>query len=137
MIILDTNVVSALMRPKPEPVVEEWLNGQSRADLWMNSVSLFELQFGLLTMESVSRREAHNIILQRILSLFEDRVTTFDAAAAEQTAQLMARRKKAGIPVDLRDSMIAGIALANHASIATRNVKHFSDLPITIINPWD
>ena len=84
MIILDTNVVSALMRPKPEPVVEEWLNGQSRADLWMNSVSLFELQFGLLTMEFVSRREAHNIILQRILSLFEDRVTTLDAAAAEQ-----------------------------------------------------
>jgi predicted nucleic acid-binding protein len=137
MIILDTNVVSALMRPRPDRAVEDWLNGQSIADLWMNSVSLFELRFGLLTMESVSRRDAYDVVLHRILALMDERVAAFDAESAARTAELMARRKKSGRPVDLRDSMIAGIALANRATVATRNTKHFSDLSIAVLNPWD
>ena len=137
MILLDTNVVSALMVLAPEAQVVRWFDDQLPSSLWLNAVSMMELRFGLLTMPAGKRRDASTAALERFLERLEHRIATFDAASAESAAELDAQRRRTGRPGDMRDTMIAGIALANHASaIATRNVRHFSDLSLEIVNPW-
>ena len=137
MIILDTNVVSALMRMDPVREVEDWLDRQLESSLWLNSVSLMELRFGLLTMPFGRRRDTSVAALNRFLERLEHRVAGFDSQAALAAAELAAIRKEKGQPGDLRDTMIAGIALASHANaIATANVRHFADVGIQVINPW-
>ena len=136
MIILDTNVLSALMRQTPDVSVVAWLDDQPRASIWTTSVTVLEIRFGLQIMATGKRRtmllEAFDILLERI----EHRVAPFDALAAVQAAELMAIRHRRGRPGDLRDTMIAGIALAHHATLATRNTNHFEDIAVTVINPW-
>jgi predicted nucleic acid-binding protein len=138
MIILDTNVVSALMRAEPFPEVEHWFDAQLPSSLWLNAITLMELHFGLLTMPSGKRHEASVAALNRFLERLEHRVAAFDSHAALAAAELAALRKEKGRPGELRDTMIAGIAVASHAdAIATHNVRHFADLAIEIINPFD
>lgn len=137
MIILDTNVLSALMRDRPDEVVERWLDLQPRLSIWTTSVTIFEIRVGLLTMPLGRRRvRLERDFEQYVDEQLETRVADFDRAAAEETAALLARRKQAGRPVDLRDGMIAGIAIARHATLATRNMRHFADLPVSVVDPW-
>lgn len=137
MILLDTNIISEFMRPNPEPRVVSWLDRQPRSSVWTTSITILEIQVGLQTLAHGKRREqmaqAFKLLLDRKL---ERRVAGFDNAAAEQTATLMATRLAAGRPGELRDSMIAGIALAANANLATRNVRHFGDLRVRLIDPW-
>jgi len=137
MIVLDTNVLSELMRKTPEPRVIAWLDRQPRSSVWTTSVTVLEIRFGLGTLAEGKRREqlaqAFDVLVQ---SKIERRVAVFDLAAAECAAELMAARQKAGRPGDLRDTMIAGIALASNASLATRNTRHFEDLKVRVIDPW-
>lgn len=137
MIILDTDVISALMKDQPEQAVAAWVDQQSRVSVWTTSVSVFELRFGLEIMALGKKRsrlaEALEVLLGEKIG---ERIAPFDAQAAEHAASLMAFRAKAGRPVELRDTMIAGIALAHQATIATRNTAHFRDLSVSVINPW-
>lgn len=136
MIILDTNVLSALMRQTPDPDVLTWLDRQPRTSIWTTSVTILEIQYGLQIMASGKR---HTLLWQAFEAMLEkmgQRIASFDAAAASQTAELMATRHRKGRPGDLRDTMIAGIVIAHHASLATRNTSHFEDLTVPVINPW-
>ena len=136
MIILDTNVFSALMQLVPEPKVIVWLDRQPRTSIWITSVTVFEVRFGLHIMATGKRRSALLQEFESLLGKIEHRVAPFDDAAANQAAELMASRQGRGRPVDLRDTMIAGIVLARHSAIATRNIGHFRDIPATVIDPW-
>ena len=137
MIILDTNVVSALMMATPDAVAAAWLNGQMRISIWTTSITVFEIRYGLDSMTHGHRRERQEAEFDNLLrNDLQGRVLNFDHAAAEESATLMAVRKRAGRTIDFRDTMIAGIALANNATLATRNMRYFSDLRVPVINPW-
>ena len=137
MIILDTNVISALMRETPDPVVLAWLDAEPSVSIWTTTITVLEIRFGLATMAAGRRRDALTLTFSKVLDEdLERRVLTFDLQAAEETAKLMAQRQVAGPMGDLRDSMIAGIAIAHKAVVATRNVRHFADAPVTTVNPW-
>jgi toxin FitB len=136
MIILDTNIISSLMREPADKVVLDWLDQQPRTSVWVSSITMLEIHFGLEIMADGRRRTARiQAFRQLIEETLERRIANFDAAAARETAMLMGTRQRRGEPRDLRDSMIAGIALARHAALATHNVKHFDDAAIEIINP--
>ena len=137
MIILDTNVLSALMRTTPDPPVVAWLDRQPFESIWITSITLFEAHLGLRLLPRGARQRALEATFVRVLEEdLEGRVLDFDGAAATEAASLAAIRQKAGRPVDLRDTQIAGISLARHATLATRNVRHFAGLSIPIVNPW-
>ena len=137
MIILDTNVVSALMQREPEPRVVAWLDRQPARSIWITTISLFESHFGLALLPKGKRRLTLEAAFEQVLQDdIERRVLPFDTAAALQAASLAAARQRAGRPVDVRDTQIAGIALANRASIATRNLRHFEGLDVAVVDPW-
>lgn len=138
MIILDTNVLSALMQQQPDPQIVAWLDDQPAESIWLSSITLFEARYGLALLASGKRK---NMLQERFEQLLHDdlqnRVLLFDAHAATQAAQLAVDRKLRGRPVDMRDTFIAGIALARRATLATRNVRHFDDLSVPVVNPWE
>ncbi|HKM47992.1 MAG TPA: type II toxin-antitoxin system VapC family toxin [Terriglobales bacterium] len=136
MIILDTNVLSALMRQAPEARVVDWLDRQPRTSVWTTSVTILEVRFGLQILATGRRRTLLTEAFEKLLARMGQRVATFDTAAAGQASELMAARHRKGRPVDLRDTMIAGIAIAQHATLATRNTVHFEDAPIPLVDPW-
>ena len=135
MMVLDTNVLSALMQARPDEQVVAWLDKQPRTSIWTTSVTILEIWFGLQVMPAGKRRsrliQAFGVVLEKI----GHRVAPFDTAAAQQAGELMASRQRKGRPGDLRDTMIAGIVLAHHATLATRNTAHFEDIG-GVINPW-
>jgi predicted nucleic acid-binding protein len=137
MIILDTNVLSSLMRTAPEAAVVAWLDRQPVDSVWITSITLFEAHLGLALLSTGRRRQMLEAAFARLLKEdLENRVLDFDSAAATEAASIAAERQKAGRPVDMRDTQIGGIALARHAILATRNVRHFEDLKVPIVNPW-
>lgn len=138
MIVLDTNVLSALMQHKPDAKVVAWLDSQHAESVWISSVTLFEARYGLALLAPGQRQ---SLLQERFDQLVQDdlegRVLVFDADAASQAARLAADRKARGRPVDMRDTFIAGIALARRATLATRNTRHFDDLFVPVVNPWE
>ena len=137
MIILDTNVLAALMRTIPEAPVVAWLDHQPAESVWITSITLFEVRLGLALLPSGRWRQTLETAFARLLKEdLENRVLDFDSAAATEAASLAAARQKSGRPVDMRDTQIAGIALARRATLATRNVRHFGDLKISLVDPW-
>ena len=137
MIVLDTNVLSALMRTAPDPVVIAWLDRQPGESVWITSVTLFEVRFGLARLPAGRRRRTLEEAFSRLLADdLDHRVLDFDTAAAGAAAALAADRERAGRPADLRDTLIAGIAMVRRATIATRNVRHFADLDVPVVDPW-
>ena len=137
MIILDTNVLSALMRNPPDAAVVAWLDLQAAESVWITSITLFETRLGLALLAKGRRRQAlEAAFAQTLAEDQENRVLDFDSAAATEAASLAAIRQKAGRPVDVRDTLIAGIALARRATLATRNARHFQDLKLPLLNPW-
>lgn len=138
MILLDTNVLSALMRQRPDTEVIVWLDRQPRTSVWTTSVTVLEIRFGLQVMTTGKRQSFLIAAFERLLAeLIQQRIAPFDREAAQRAADLMAGRQKRGGSGELRDSMIAGIALASRATLATRNVKHFDDLTVPVVNPWE
>jgi predicted nucleic acid-binding protein len=138
MIILDTNVVSEIMRPQPDERVPRWLDRQPRSSIWTTSVTVFEVRFGLETMPAGKRRSFFMASFERWLAeVIQQRIAGYDEAAARLAAELGADRQRRGRPGELRDTMIAGIVLASHATLATRNVKHFEEIAASVVNPWE
>ena len=125
------------MRATPDAVVIEWLDRQPAESVWITSITLFEARFGLALLPPGRRRQVLESAFDNLLKEdLENRVLDFDSAAAIAAASLAAVRQKSGRPVDMRDTQIAGIALSRHAALATRNVRHFVDLKISIVDPW-
>jgi len=138
VIVLDTNVVSEIMLPKPDARVTRWLDQQPRTSIWTTSVTVFEIRFGLETMPMGRRQASLAASFERwLVDVVEQRIAIYDETAARVAASLAAQREKRGRPGELRDTMIAGITLASHATLATRNVKHFEDIAKSVVNPWD
>lgn len=137
MILLDTNVMSELTRREPDAGVIAWLDRQPFLSIWTSSISIFETRYGLQVMAADKQRDRVAASFENFLAqMIENRVLAFDADAALEAATLMATRKRLGFPVDLRDTMIAGIALSARATLATRNTRHFHDLRVSVVNPW-
>jgi predicted nucleic acid-binding protein len=137
VILLDTNVISALMHREGDPVVISWLDSQPSESIWTTSITVFEVRFGLEILVSGRRRRALEEAFQTILEEdFDGRIVPFDEAAAQISGQIAAERRRRGRPLEFRDIQIAGIAAARRATIATRNVRHFEGLGLEIIDPW-
>jgi predicted nucleic acid-binding protein len=137
MIILDTNVISELLRPAPEPRVEQWLSDQDGFTVYLTSISEAELRYGLAIMGNGKRHAALVDAVDRILR--EDlagRILPFDSAAALSYASIAAARRSAGRPIAQADCQIASIAHTRGATVATRNTPDFEGCEISLINPW-
>lgn len=137
MIILDTNVISAVMQREPDPDVVAWLDLQPLESLWTTTITVFEVRFGIeLLPPGRRRRQLEEAFALSLEEDFEKRILPFDQTAAHEAALLAARRRQVGQPVEFRDTQIAGIATACRAALATRNTRHYEDLSIAVVNPW-
>lgn len=138
MILLDTNVVSALMRRGPEPVVVVWLDDQPAESIWTTSITVFEVQAGLELLTPSRRRQQLERAFDELLAdELQGRIQSFDQAAARAAGNIAATRQKAGRPVEIRDVQIAGIATARRATLATHNTRHFDGLGVALVDPWE
>jgi toxin FitB len=136
MIILDTNVLSEIMQTVPNKQVVRWLDQQDWSSLWTTSVTVFEIRTGIEILALGKRRADLSRSFEQLSVAMNQQILPFDAEAAELASTLTVSRRTRGRPRELRDTMIAGIVLANHATLATRNVSHFGDLSEPVINPW-
>jgi len=136
MILLDTNVVSEPLRSKPSSKVIEWLDSQAAETLHLSTVSYAELRFGVLRLPHGKRKKDLVAEVEQVLNLFKDRILTFDLEAAEHLAQILASTEKIGRKTPAPDAYIAAIAMAHGFAVATRNVDHFRDTGVSVINPW-
>jgi len=136
MIILDTNVLLALMRNVPDKHVVSWLDRQPQGSIWITSISVLEFQFGLQIKPLGSQRTESSEQFARLLDSIYHRIAVFGEEAARLSANFTASRQQNGEAADLRDSMMAGIVLANHATLATRNTERFSNVGARVVNPW-
>jgi toxin FitB len=139
MIIVDTNVVSELMRPTPDRAVLAWLNSKPASDIWLSAVSVAELFYGVSRLPTGQRRSGlESAILDVVEIDFVGRILPFDLVAARYYGEVAAMWDRLGRPLAIADRMIASTAWAFGASgIATRNIRDFADLGLDLINPWD
>ncbi len=138
MIVLDTNVLSELMRPAPSPQVSAWASRQTPTELFTTSITEAEIFFGIELVSKGKRRDALMSAAELVFGeVFRDRILSFDSAAARAYAEILARCRKAGRPMAHADAQIAAIAEIRGATFATRNVAHFEASGIRAVNPWD
>jgi predicted nucleic acid-binding protein len=137
MIVLDTNVLSTMMQPNPDPAVRAWLDAQAPSALWTTAVSVLEVQLGLEIMpagrKKLTLQKAFDLAVQQDLA---NQILVFDTTAALESAALAAKLRSMGRPIDIRDVMIAGTVVAHQATLATRNTKHFADTGVQLVDPW-
>ena len=137
MIVLDTNVLSELLRPEPDRQVEQWLSGQDGAQVYFTTVGEAELRHGVAILPAGKRRNALSTAIEGLLDEdFRDRILPFDRAAACAYATIAAARRAAGRPISQFDCQIAAIARAHKATVATRNTSDYQGCGIDLINPW-
>jgi len=136
MIVLDTNVVSEAMKPEPHPAVRAWLNDQAAETLYLSSVTLAELLFGIAALPTGKRKDMLTQTLDGLMGLFRDRVLPFDADAARRYAELAvtARNKGRGFPTP--DGYIAAIAASRGFIVASRDTAPYEAASVAVINPW-
>jgi toxin FitB len=137
MIVLDTNVVSELMKPLPDARVVQWLDDQWAETFWLTSVVLAELLNGLeLLPEGKRKRDLFQLLDEIVEEMIEDRVISFDAIMARRFATIYSIARTKGISVGFADCQIAAAALAHGYSVATRDERPFRAMGVTVINPW-
>ncbi len=137
MILLDTNVVSELMRPRPEAAVVDWMGAQASLNLYVSTVSEAELRYGLALLPAGARRNRMQDEVDGMLREdFAGRILSFNREAARAYAVVGATRRMAGWPISHADCQIAAIALSLDAAVATRNVNDFTHCGIDVVNPW-
>jgi hypothetical protein len=137
LILLDTNVLSALMQREPDQTVVAWLDEQPSETVWTTAITVFEVRMGLELLTKGRRRSQLEQEFDRLLiEDFDGRVQLFDRAAADAAGTIAASRQRAGRTVEIRDVQIAGIASSRKATLATRNVRHFEGLGVRLVNPW-
>ena len=137
MILLDTNVISALMQSSPDPAIVAWLDRQPPESVWTTAITVFEVRFGLeLLATGRRRRQLEEAFAKALAEDFEGRVLPFDQAAAEAAGAMAAARRRADRTIEIRDLQIAGIVAARKATLATRNVRHFEGFGLAVVDPW-
>jgi hypothetical protein len=136
MIVLDTNVVSEAMKPEPHPAVRAWLNDQAAETLYLSSVTLAELLFGIGTLPAGKRKDMLSLALDGLMGLFRDRVLPFDIDAARHYAELAVTAKAGGRGFPTPDGYIAAIAASRGFIMASRDTAPFEAAGVTVINPW-
>jgi len=138
LIILDTNVLSELMRSQPSRQVCDWVDRHPPNELWTTTITAMELFQGVALLGDGERKDRLATAVRSMLTEdFAGRIFSFDFEAAMATATVAAERLKIGRPVEIRDMQIAGIAISHHAAIATRNIRHFSGLSVELADPWN
>jgi predicted nucleic acid-binding protein len=137
VIILDTNIISAAMTPSLNAVVYDWLDRQPREVLWITTISILEIRFGMETLPPGRRRALYEHAFGDFIARdIGERILPFDRIAAENAATLAAMRRRNGRVVGPYDTQIAGIALARRAVLATRNIRDFADAGLKLVDPW-
>jgi predicted nucleic acid-binding protein len=137
MILLDTNVLSELMRPMPDASVERWLADRPTASVFTSAITKAELRYGLALLPNGRKRSALAAAMEAMLAEdFRGRILPFDSQAAVAFATIAAERRQNGRPIPQADAQIATIARSRGAALATRNVADFADYGIELINPW-
>jgi len=136
MIVLDTNVVSEAMKPDPHPAVRAWLNGQATETLYLSTVTVAELLFGIGALPVGRRKDLLAQTLDGLMRLFRDRVLPFDMDAARCYAELAVTAKTAGRGFPTPDGYIAAIASSRGFMVASRDTEPFKAANIRVINPW-
>ena len=136
MIILDTNVVSELMRPEPAPVVANWVRDRDRRELCTTAITLAEVRYGIARLPGGRRKQVLLAAADEIFSAFADQVLPVDAAAADQYSVIASSRERAGKPIAGFDALIAAVCRSQGATLATRNVGDFDGTGVEIIDPW-
>jgi predicted nucleic acid-binding protein len=138
MILLDTNVVSEVMKTRPEEAVIAWLNGQDSEKLHVSAITIGEIAYGLHILPGGKRRSELRERFERFIALaFDQRVLAYDESAARICGELMGDRKELGAPMSVPDGQIAAIARLNHLAVATRNVLEFEHCGIDVLNPFE
>ena len=132
--LLDTNVISELTRTTPDPQVVTFLNEQD--DLWLSSILIYELEFGLQLLPPGRRRDLLYAMKSNIESMYDGRILSLDVTAARWAAQLRAQARRSGRVLDMGDALIAGVARANRLILATRNIADFQAIDVEVVNPW-
>ncbi|HEY5878094.1 MAG TPA: type II toxin-antitoxin system VapC family toxin [Nakamurella sp.] len=136
MIVLDTNVISEAMRPRPDPAAMSWLNGQDAQSLNLSSVTLAELLFGIGALPAGAGKDRLSRSLDALLALFPGRILPLDADAARRYAHMAVVARSSGRPLPMADGYIAAIAAARGFAVATRNIEHFQGTGVELIDPW-
>lgn len=136
MIVLDTNVLSEVVRLSPSPKVLRWLAGQAPLGVFTTAITQAEMLYGLESLPAGKRRSMLQIALEKILGEFSGRILPFDEDAARAFAKIVAKRDSLGRPISQFDGMIAAIARSRRAALATRNETYFRDCDLRIVNPW-
>ena len=138
MFLLDTNVVSELMRTSPDPAVEAWIAGHPVKDLFFSAIGESELRYGAAIMPAGRRRETLVSDIETMLhAAFENRILPFDSGAARAYAEIAAKRRFAGRAVAPADCQIAAIARSRSMAVVTRNIRDFEGIGIDVFDPWD
>lgn len=132
--LLDTNVISELTRDIPDPRVVEFL--AERDDVWVSSILIYEVQFGVRLLPEGARRNRLSSMQAAILSGYAHRILPLDRAGAEWAAEFRANARRSGHTVDMVDALVAGIARANALTVATRNVADFRPFSVQVFSPW-
>ena len=133
--LLDTNVISEMVRSAPHPRVAGFF--LEHDDLWLSSIVVHELEYGVRRMPWGRRRTRLRGTLSRLIREYEERVLPLDRAGAEWAAQFRAHAQRSGLTLDLGDALIAGTAKAHDLAVVTRNVADFESLDVDIVNPWE
>ena len=136
MIIVDTNLVSEAMKPNPNPAVLNWLNNQVAETLYLSSVTMAEMLFGIAALPTGKRKNMLTQALNGLLELFKERVLPFDADAARYYAELAVMAKDRGRGFPIPDSYIAAIAVSRHFIVASRDTAPYEAANVPVINPW-
>jgi toxin FitB len=137
LILLDTNVLSEVMRPAPDPRVIAWLNAADAGDLYVSTISIAEIVFGIELQPPGQRRQGLTERFESFLSAaFAHRLLPFDEAAARRYGPIMAERRRAGLPMTAPDGQIAAIAHSKGMTLATRNRRDFLSCGVALIDPW-
>ena len=137
MILVDTNVVSEPLCRAPEPRVAEWLDAQALETLYLSAITVAELRFGVRSMPSGRRRDRlHEDMEERVLPMFAGRVLSFDLAASQAYAELMAKARSEGRTIPVSDGYIAATAAANAMMVATRDTAPFEAAGLKTVDPW-
>lgn len=138
MLLLDTNIISELMRPEPQAAVIQWLNAQEPLDVFISAITIAEIEYGLQVLPDGQKRW---VLKQKfdwfIAQGFGERVLDFTAEAAHHYADMMAHRRSLGLPMSVPDGQIAAIARLHHFKLATRNVKDFEECGLLLVNPFE
>ena len=137
MFVLDTNVISDIVGPKPNKRLLNWLNAQERSSLFISTIVLAELYYGANLVREPARREGLLQTIGRIRDEFEGRVLAFGDAAAERYGSITASRRGLGRPIETKDAMIAAKCLIHGAALVTRNVRDFLEIDLKVVNPFE